>query len=67
MPAVFRRTHYDDHVGWPGFVAGALTADPNREGDEKAKHKHNQNQRRQTGYALEVRYSYVNIVCTGPV
>src|ERR1700691_3904866 len=63
MTAVFRRAHHDDDVGGAGFVARALTPDPYRERNEISKRKHEQNQRRQTSHALEVRYSYVNIVC----
>ncbi len=62
MSAVFRRTHHYDHVGGPRFVACALTANADRECDEIPERKHGQDERRQTGYALEVRYSYVNIV-----
>ena len=63
MSAVFGRAHDDDDVGGTRFVARALTADPDRERDQIAEHKHDQDQRQQTGRALEVRYSYVNIVC----
>ena len=62
MSAVFRRAHHDDHVGGTGFVARALAADPYRQRDEIPERKHHQDQRRQSGRALEVRYSYVNIV-----
>ncbi len=62
VPAVFRRTHDNDYVGWTGFVACALAADPDRERDQIPEHKHGQDQRRHTGDTLEVRYSYVNIV-----
>jgi hypothetical protein len=62
MSAIFRRSHHDDHVGGLGFVERALTADPDRERDEIPERKHGQDQRQQTGYPLEVRYSYVNIV-----
>ena len=63
MAAVLGRPHHDDDVGGPGFVARALTADPDRERNEIPERKHGQDQRQQTGYPLEVRYSYVNIVC----
>jgi RNA methyltransferase, TrmH family len=62
MSAVFRRPHHNDHVGGTGFVARALTANPYRERDEISQRKHGQDERQQTGDALDVRYSYVNIV-----
>jgi hypothetical protein len=64
MSAVFRRAHHDDHIGGPGFVARALAADPDRERNQIPERKYDQDQRGQAGRALDVRYSYVNIVAT---
>jgi RNA methyltransferase, TrmH family len=62
MPAVFSRAHDNNYVGGARLVACALPPDSYRERDEIPERKHGQDECRQTGYALEVRYSYVNIV-----
>jgi len=67
MSAVFCGSHHNDHVGGPGFVSCALAADPYRQSNKIPQRKHHQDQRRQTGCALDVRYSYVNIVCAARV
>ena len=62
MPPVFRRAHDDDHVGRARFFARALAPDTHREGTQIPENKHHQSQDRKEGRALEVRYSYLNIV-----
>ena len=65
VPAIFGSAHHDDHVGAPGFVLPALAANSGRKRDQIAEREHHYGQSQKTGHALEVRYSYLNIVIRG--
>src|SRR5579863_1278867 len=62
MAPVLRGAHDDNHIGRASLFARTLAADTNGEGTEIPENKHHQSKDRKEGRALEVRYSYLNIV-----
>jgi hypothetical protein len=63
MASIFRGAHDDDDVGGTRFIPGTLASDSHRQRTEIAEHEYRQDKDQKRGCALEVRYSYVNIVC----